>query len=67
MAWPLPILSRGPITLPEGQAVAPGQVHTFRFAITAPAQAGTYQPPWQMSHLGQVFGVRLNRVILVGE
>ncbi|MBA5689970.1 NBR1-Ig-like domain-containing protein [Rugamonas apoptosis] len=28
--------------------VAPGQEYTFKFAITAPAQAGTYKYQWQM-------------------
>jgi Ig-like domain from next to BRCA1 gene/Glycosyl hydrolases family 39 len=34
--------------LAPGQAVAPGQQATFTFALTAPANPGTYHTQWQM-------------------
>ncbi len=45
------------VWLGEGVSVPPGDAHTFEFALTAPAQPGTYLTDWRMVHEGvQWFG-----------
>jgi hypothetical protein len=57
----------GRYRLPASASVAPGQRHTFRFDVTAPAQPGTYRPAWRMLR-EQVtwFGEALEQPVVVG-
>ncbi len=54
------------VHLPNGASVAPGQTHTFRFRIQAPATEGTYQPEFRMVHeLVRWFGARAGGQVAV--
>jgi hypothetical protein len=59
----------GRVELDAGDAVAPGQEHTFSFAATAPSTAGLYNFQWRMLREGvEWFGEHsAYRPVVVGE
>jgi hypothetical protein len=62
-----PFRSDWRVWLPTGVTVAPGQVYTFNFTLTAPQQEGVYLSDWRMVHEGVAwFGPIAQRSISVG-
>jgi len=43
----------GRVPIADGIEVAPKQIYTFRFTVTAPTKAGTYDMQWQMVQDGK--------------
>jgi uncharacterized membrane protein len=53
------------ILLSTSDSIAPGQIKTFTFNITAPTTPGTYNFQWRMVHEGvHWFGVKTDNVII---
>jgi hypothetical protein len=59
-----PPLAQG-VAVPAGTQIAPGAEYTFRFAVQAPDEEGTFLPVWRVYDAAGAFGVALTTSLRV--